>query len=568
MKLLSMILENYKGIKYLIIDFKEFTSISGMNKSGKTTIRNAFLWCFTGKDEQGRADHEIKTIGVKKGIHSVTIMTDSGVFSRTFKEKYAKNRKTGAEEFKGHETIFSIDCKEVKKKDYQVAVDELFQDVEIFKVINNPNEIENLHWKKLRGLLVGLCGDIKLEEYDIDTFKKKQSKLDSELDKISIKIETLNEMAPVSLPDDYNEQVKKAEFDLKVLNEVLATEKGSDPAVKIREEKRKLELEQTSKCDPLVDQGIKIDRQIKSFLTDISFTEQNIVSAKQEKTRLEKRLNELRKENIEVKKQTQEKCFSCGQDLPSEMLEKMNNEKAEKLKKLIAEGTATKSKVEIADIHIKRFQDGIVNVQSEIATHEKKKEEVANKRIATSKEYDDKINALVITPVDYSEFETKIEVAQTVLDNLKTSFACFDASIATRDKIRELEEERRVKGQEFEKLSGEIDKVLEKQKAFLKGISSEINKNFDSVRFQLFEEQVNGEIKEVCTPFLDDIPFSTANNAGRINAGIEIAEKISKLTGIKAPVFVDNAEAVNTLYRPEELQLVAFYVTKKPLVIK
>jgi len=250
------------------------------------------------------------------------------------------------------------------------------------------------------------------------------------------------------------------------------------------------------------------------------------------------------------------------------MLEKMNNEKAEKLKKLIAEGTATKSKVEIADIHIKRFQDGIVNVQSEIATHEKKKEEVANKRIATSKEYDDKINALVITPVDYSEFETKIEVAQTVLDNLKTSFACFDASIATRDKIRELEEERRVKGQEFEKLSGEIDKVLEKQKAFLKGISSEINKNFDSVRFQLFEEQVNGEIKEVCTPFLDDIPFSTANNAGRINAGIEIAEKISKLTGIKAPVFVDNAEAVNTLYRPEELQLVAFYVTKKPLVIK
>ena len=42
---------------------------------------------------------------------------------------------------------------------------------------------------------------------------------------------------------------------------------------------------------------------------------------------------------------------------------------------------------------------------------------------------------------------------------------------------------------------------------------------------------------------------------------LEIAEKISQLTGIKAPIFVDNAEAINALYRPEGLQLVAFYVT-------
>ncbi|WP_276317174.1 hypothetical protein [Anaerosphaera multitolerans] len=41
------------------------------------------------------------------------------------------------------------------------------------------------------------------------------------------------------------------------------------------------------------------------------------------------------------------------------------------------------------------------------------------------------------------------------------------------------------------------------------------------------------------------MPYNDVNNAGKINAGLDIINTLSEHYDIYAPVFVDNAESVN-----------------------
>jgi hypothetical protein len=58
------------------------------------------------------------------------------------------------------------------------------------------------------------------------------------------------------------------------------------------------------------------------------------------------------------------------------------------------------------------------------------------------------------------------------------------------------------------------------------------------------------------------IPFGTANNAGKINAGIEIIDALSKHWGVEMPLIVDNAESVTQLLETE-LQVIKLIVDEK-----
>ena len=43
------------------------------------------------------------------------------------------------------------------------------------------------------------------------------------------------------------------------------------------------------------------------------------------------------------------------------------------------------------------------------------------------------------------------------------------------------------------------------------------------------------------------VPFKSANNAARINAGLELIDTLAEYYGVELPVFVDNAESVTKL---------------------
>ena len=60
-KLKTIKLKNFKGIKDLEINLNEITNIEGSNASGKTTIFDAYNWLLFGKNSQNQSVFEIKT---------------------------------------------------------------------------------------------------------------------------------------------------------------------------------------------------------------------------------------------------------------------------------------------------------------------------------------------------------------------------------------------------------------------------------------------------------------------------------------------------------------------------
>lgn len=93
-------------------------------------------------------------------------------------------------------------------------------------------------------------------------------------------------------------------------------------------------------------------------------------------------------------------------------------------------------------------------------------------------------------------------------------------------------------------------------------ISNAINDKFQIVSFRLFEDQINGGLKETCECTVNGVPFSSLNNGHRVITGLDIIRSLSELYGVSAPVFIDNSEAVNTENFPEmDAQMIHLVVT-------
>jgi hypothetical protein len=53
--LTKLVVENFKGIRELSIEFTDTTNIYGANATGKTSIQDAFTWLLFNKDAEGNA---------------------------------------------------------------------------------------------------------------------------------------------------------------------------------------------------------------------------------------------------------------------------------------------------------------------------------------------------------------------------------------------------------------------------------------------------------------------------------------------------------------------------------
>ena len=81
-------------------------------------------------------------------------------------------------------------------------------------------------------------------------------------------------------------------------------------------------------------------------------------------------------------------------------------------------------------------------------------------------------------------------------------------------------------------------------KAVVEDATERVNRLFTVVKWQMFEQQKNGDYAEVCKPTIDGVSRSL-NYESRINAGIDICNAISRFKGFAAPLFIDNHESVN-----------------------
>ena len=93
-------------------------------------------------------------------------------------------------------------------------------------------------------------------------------------------------------------------------------------------------------------------------------------------------------------------------------------------------------------------------------------------------------------------------------------------------------------------------------------VSDTINQKLDGICVKLFENQINGGVKECCELTYDGVPYSSLNNGHRIVAGLKIIKALQEHYNCYPCVFVDNCESINSFNIPEmQCQIVRLLVS-------
>lgn len=213
-KLKSLKLTHFKGIKDLEIEFTDNTFIKGANGSGKTTIFDAFTWLLFGKNSYGQTDFEIKTLdkngaAIPKIDHEVEAVIEvdghETTIRRCYSEKWVKQR--GAEEavMTGHETSYYWDGVPLKQIDFKKNVAEICDEY-VFKLITSPTAFNSLNWTERRDMLMKMVGDV----HDIDVAGENPAYL-----------ELVQKLSKYKSEDDYKKMlqasIKKSKDEIKMI---------------------------------------------------------------------------------------------------------------------------------------------------------------------------------------------------------------------------------------------------------------------------------------------------------------------------------------------------------------
>ncbi|MEI7492320.1 MAG: AAA family ATPase [Bacteroidota bacterium] len=99
-------------------------------------------------------------------------------------------------------------------------------------------------------------------------------------------------------------------------------------------------------------------------------------------------------------------------------------------------------------------------------------------------------------------------------------------------------------------------------------VEARVNGKFSLVKFRMFNTLINGGIEEACDCMVQGVPYADVNSAGKIQAGIDIINTLSKHYNITAPIWIDNRESVNIIPSTQSQLINLIVSTDKTLIIK
>ena len=278
-------------------------------------------------------------------------------------------------------------------------------------------------------------------------------------------------------------------------------------------------------------------------------------------------------------------CPSCRRaldtneihDIEQKLMSNFNESKATNLANIKANADALKQQVDLSTQNVQSLQIEIHNLNNQIVewhkllrTNEAELLQLNNEQPVPTediKALELRINSFVIPtvdPADFSEINISIGGLQNQINDLRITLA-GESQINTIDaRIKELQQLEGKMAQELADLENSEFVLDAFNKERINTIVSNINGKFEKTKFKLFEDQINGGEVECCEALVNTngswVPFSNANTAGQINAGIDIINTLCRHHDVYAPIFIDNRESVNELI-PTLSQIVNLKVT-------
>lgn len=404
-----------------------------------------------------------------------------------------------------------------------------------------------------------------------------KSSINTQLEQLNVEIDKKNEQINSIKNGSEVNEIKKQISDIELQIANVRNEHTQNEQQAVFKLKTKLQEEQSNHSilqndvRSLIQQKEMNERQVKNY-------EQQMDSLRDEFKRKQDEFNDW---NERVFEQNDDDCVcpTCKQDLPQEQIDdaiaefnKGKSKKLENIKKrqegINIEGVSIKKKVEEINTENESLQAEIDKITE---TGKKKAEDVkllegkieqAESKVKPVEENEQYIKLIEektaiqfqITELSKSVSESVQKVQNDIIplidqqDELRNRLNLIESAGKSKERIAELEAEERSLAAEYEELEHQLYLTEEFTRRKVEMLTENINKKFKYARFKLFEEQINGGLKEVCETTFEGVPYSSGlNNAARINVGLDIINTLSTHFCVQAPIFVDNAESVTEL---------------------
>ncbi len=603
MKIESMKIENFKGIKSLELNFSDITNIIGDNATGKTSIYDAWLWLLFDKNSSDKKDFSIRPMPKNNDLPTSVSATISIDKKYTLKKVYSE--KIVKSEIIGNYTKYFINEIPLKKGEYDHRVTLPVEAIEddISKILSNPIFFnEKKSWQERRNVLIGLCDtempdaelamklgftDLKeLEECDAADYKAKLKTYLSDIKKELIgippailELENFSPFVSGTLEEEL-EGVLEAQFVGSNLEEELRevmkaraamTPTKNEEALEVQDEINNLKVLKSKEDVAKIDQ-ISLLNSRKQFPAPL---------VPDSSEQLKERLDILRadwKELFSQKWEGSSECPTCKRELPPADIkaaqDQFNLNKANTLGKINDEGKMLtkeyekmKAKIKEAQIALKKVEEGNLEI-------DKKIKEVGKIKSA----YDAKITRLQerLSSISREDKEKAtmdgseglIEELDKKIEGIKENIAKERDYERAQARIKELSQKERHLHIGLEEIETTIRSVDRFVHAKMSKIEKEINNKFEFIKFQLFEEQINGGISSTCIATINGVPYPDLNGAAKIKAGLDIIRTLQIFYSIRLPIFIDNRESITEIPDMSGTQIINLIVDENTKTLK
>ena len=280
-------------------------------------------------------------------------------------------------------------------------------------------------------------------------------------------------------------------------------------------------------------------------------------------------------------------CPTCSRPFDEEQVEgkkaalavRFNESKAKRLVEIETEGKTLASRRDAKKAQIEGLKSDLAKAESEIADLTRQKDEA--EKIMPQE-------VVSITPMldEHTEYQknkaeiAKLEQSLTTITvpgveehqarrrDIDADLSRMRAVLSTRQtiadidvRIQQLRDDQKRLSQLIADYERDENTIMDHTRSYVRIVEERVNSMFKIARFKMFNILINGSEEETCECMVNGVPFRDLNNGMKITVGIDIINTLSNYYHINAPIFIDNAEAINVI--PEtRSQVIGLFVTE------
>ena len=589
----------------------------GVNANGDSPGSDAFRE--KPLDENGNIIHNLTT------SVQLDFLLDDKPFNvkRELSESWVKRRGSAERTFQGNVSKFYINDVELKKTEFEERISAIIS-TDTFKQIGILGYFNGMDWKKRRQYLMNLAGNdvdnqlLQSPEYksiadevnkrniSVDDLKKvlsdQKKKLSSDLKTFPVRIDEARKSMPVLREHEVSDaeyMINDTKKDIEKIDQLIIDTKAqgiSGNQAKIKSLQTELDSAKRQMQDAHEAEKRKLKFELEQSITEAKAFESKISNLKDEADKLkvslsnaEKERDALRREFIAVRSEKAEisdTCPTCGQTLPPDkaneahetweknkqkrLLDIQTNGKscADKVADLTSKINGINSDIERLEIDLNESNGNVSKLSESFGKIPAEPDFKSNPRIP---ELESQIEELKSMQGE-SDIDTKVEQLNkrrgemlAIIDRANQILMKRDLIADNEARIAEYEKQMQEKGAELSETELLLDQLDNFTQARCSALEDSINRKFKSVKWKLFNEQINGGIVDCCTCMAkcDDafVPYDSLNTASKIRSDIEISDVLMKHNDLKIPILLDNGERITDIPKVDT-QMIVLSVSK------